>query len=1443
MSEIFINLNNEDADITNADLISSGDVDTVEVHFSFSEEWNEFPVKTMCVHAITQDEENKIGTNFIGITSEGLSVVPQGALAKAGRLFIAVVGENPNGKILTSTWVTLKIRRGADFLVEDDDVDVLGRLMPAGGKEGDILVKKTDENFDYAWKPSSESLQPGLNISIIDQVISSNCFREVEELPETGTAGVIYILDNTESPDVEGVFTWDASAEQYISFGKSYTAGDNITISEQGVISATDTTYTAGDNIQISNENVITATDTTYSAGDNVQINGNNVISATDTTYAAGDGIDIISGVVSTSASKVLNIAVADSESTTYNSDSLLENAIGVSYDDVKDVYNTKKLNKMVIHPYVDSTEVEDNNQRCSILDIEYYETTSEDSEGVITSENYEMIFNYITDDANSLVNIYSLIISKNFVDTTFANYTVSIELKPYTNDIYALRKYYGNENINLGNNNGVPANTYGSGSIWNEAIGTSNTINGQYNEVFGNNNNISGTYNNIIGYGLYVNGQFNVAFGPVMPEAKKLQGMCNIVTAYGNDVSGNENAVFGNNNKVRGDSHLIAGHGHDVQGYNNLVTGEYSTVNGSDNAVFGINYGTIQGSSNLVNGYYTYVKPLGSGSGSTSQHNIIGGAYHTVSGSNNLVIGEQTTNDSFTFPDDTEATVFDHVKGYDNIYSSFLGAITGSHNILTASYGKILGNQNLVMGEHHAVKGGNNILTGSGGDGGFVGSNNIAVLGGYGTVINDVEYSNILSGYTTAENLRYAALNTFYSYFQNAQYINANGYGLKFSGTLDENDYYTNPNGLTIIGQWNEDGNDRNDYVFVVGGGTGDDINRKNVFTITKDGQVTCTINNKKHTVFGSSCVTDTLPQTGQEDTLYILTDTSQSTTTVSGLYIWDGQAYVSISTGGGGGLYIAGNGIDITNNTISINNIQVVNELPSQGVENIFYQVPQYEYDFTLDGEFPSDLATQSDYDTWNANGKAMMLRVDTSATTYASQFGIKYILLKDIVVKPIAQSSGGQDVYYKITQVGSTPTQYTYSTITNEWTASPITQVAVNDYLFAVGNATGITPKDSDIIISDSEGSISSVIGLEWMSGNDTSNQWSIEYSPSQYVTNTYTYADNDYEIYTGNAHVTSASVYVYKNGIYTNLTNSGSSYVAGDNIDITGNVISADIIEPIATFTLTPTGTTPAYTVSCDTAYSELISRYNSDKLKTQLTVEGNNGNTVLNMERFEYRSGVAKFYFEYTEEDYLYVYEITKTGNPSADTYSYNKISTRVQKKLTAGTNITIDNTDPDNPVINATGGGGGTTYTAGVGIDIDSNNVINTVRIKVAHLDVTGTPSINYTWTEINNLLGSYTAYGSATCYLWYGHTGVVFDTAIGSYDISSNGISIHFTCIYGNTIEYRSYYLSSENVFTMTQRTVADYQKKLTAGTGISIDPTTNTISLDLSQAEGGGF
>lgn len=97
------------------------------------------------------------------------------------------------------------------------------------------------------------------------------------------------------------------------------TAGDNITITEENVISATDTTYTAGTGIEITEENVINNTQSgaiwgsitgtlsnqtdldnalsdkqdTLTAGSNIQISEENVISATNTTYSAGSGISI----------------------------------------------------------------------------------------------------------------------------------------------------------------------------------------------------------------------------------------------------------------------------------------------------------------------------------------------------------------------------------------------------------------------------------------------------------------------------------------------------------------------------------------------------------------------------------------------------------------------------------------------------------------------------------------------------------------------------------------------------------------------------------------------------------------------------------------------------------------------------------------------------------------------------------------------------------------------------------------------------------------------------------------------------------------------------------------------------------------------------------------------------------------------------------------------
>lgn len=61
---------------------------------------------------------------------------------------------------------------------------------------------------------------------------------------------------------------------------------------------------------------------TTYTAGDNIQISADNVISATDTTYTAGSGIDITSDVISaTNTGKAKTLSSADFDYPTNNPD------------------------------------------------------------------------------------------------------------------------------------------------------------------------------------------------------------------------------------------------------------------------------------------------------------------------------------------------------------------------------------------------------------------------------------------------------------------------------------------------------------------------------------------------------------------------------------------------------------------------------------------------------------------------------------------------------------------------------------------------------------------------------------------------------------------------------------------------------------------------------------------------------------------------------------------------------------------------------------------------------------------------------------------------------------------------------------------------------------------------------------------------------------------
>ena len=151
------------------------------------------------------------------------------------------------------------------------------------------VVNKRDQfKWDNGFEPNGQTI-PEVSSSDAGKVlgVDSNGKYVLKEdagsvLPEITPSDEGKVL-KVES----GTTVWGADE------GIEYTAGDNIQISSENVISATDTTYSAGDNVSISSENVISATETTYTAGDNIQISADNKISATDTTYTAGDNVAI----------------------------------------------------------------------------------------------------------------------------------------------------------------------------------------------------------------------------------------------------------------------------------------------------------------------------------------------------------------------------------------------------------------------------------------------------------------------------------------------------------------------------------------------------------------------------------------------------------------------------------------------------------------------------------------------------------------------------------------------------------------------------------------------------------------------------------------------------------------------------------------------------------------------------------------------------------------------------------------------------------------------------------------------------------------------------------------------------------------------------------------------------------------------------------------------
>ena len=230
--------------------------------------------------------------------------------------------------------------QGADSAMDQALKDLQARLEAVEDAiEGFVTSSDVENQIDAAIEglatkqelaDAKSELQAAIDRINAGQVELTNYYTKAEADEKFATKDMIkdYTAGENVSISEDGVIsatdtdtTYEAGANITIEDGvisatdTTYEAGANITI-EDGVISATDTTYTAGDNIAIENgeisatysagDNIIiengvisaTDTDTTYAAGENIKIE-NGVISATDTTYTAGDNITIENGVIS----------------------------------------------------------------------------------------------------------------------------------------------------------------------------------------------------------------------------------------------------------------------------------------------------------------------------------------------------------------------------------------------------------------------------------------------------------------------------------------------------------------------------------------------------------------------------------------------------------------------------------------------------------------------------------------------------------------------------------------------------------------------------------------------------------------------------------------------------------------------------------------------------------------------------------------------------------------------------------------------------------------------------------------------------------------------------------------------------------------------------------------------------------------------------------------
>ena len=309
------------------------------------------------INAIFQNEET--GVSYTVKLDDTYKVdVPYEAIKDTEQVNISLVALSDN-KVYTTSQVKVKLKNSgyndAETPGEPTPTVYQQLLTEMNSKQNKLTagdnITISEDNVISA-TGGGATYTAGNNIQISpDNVISAtnNKYSMIkDEVPKTPNSIAEYhLVDITSGQPVE-------VGESIPIPDQSLTAGENVTING-GVISADVSMQniseldekianlntnkqgklTAGNNIQISPDNVISATDTKYTAGENITISDNNVISATGggATYISGDYINIENNKISAKVQKSTEDA-GDNLATIQNICDLEDANIGVNFID-----------------------------------------------------------------------------------------------------------------------------------------------------------------------------------------------------------------------------------------------------------------------------------------------------------------------------------------------------------------------------------------------------------------------------------------------------------------------------------------------------------------------------------------------------------------------------------------------------------------------------------------------------------------------------------------------------------------------------------------------------------------------------------------------------------------------------------------------------------------------------------------------------------------------------------------------------------------------------------------------------------------------------------------------------------------------------------------------------------------------------------------------------